>query len=173
MPLPADPADLIRRAGRGVLVVSATQGGPAARAGLQAHDVLTAIDGVEGVTDESLRTAVKGKKPGDTMQVRILRRGKTSELAIEVGKQTPASWWTLTWQEPLLLDWATVMQNPPLIHHEGSKVPVAPGQPYEALRHTSGSTLAASRPSARRPAGRARPCSQSSSSRAAFMPPVR
>ena len=84
-----------------VLVVSVVDGGPAATAGLKAHDVLTAIDGVEGVTDAKLSAAVDTKHPGDTLTLSIVRRGERRDVAIEVGKQTRVAGWQTNWQQLL------------------------------------------------------------------------
>lgn len=79
-------------ADRCVLILSTTDGGPAATAGVKANDVLLAIDGTEGVTDESLSKAVADKKPGDKMTLQILRKGKRRDVEVEVGKETSGGW---------------------------------------------------------------------------------
>src|SRR5690606_26410476 len=53
---------------RCVLVLSVTKGGPAAKAGLRAHDVLLGIGDGDTATDATLREAVAKAKPGDRLR---------------------------------------------------------------------------------------------------------
>jgi hypothetical protein len=57
---------------------------PAARAGAQPWDVVTAIDGDPGATTEKLREALDRKQPGDTLGLTVLRGGKSVELKLTV-----------------------------------------------------------------------------------------
>ncbi|HEX5052896.1 MAG TPA: PDZ domain-containing protein [Planctomycetota bacterium] len=122
--LPAALADQMELdADRCVLVISATDGGPAAAAGLEAHDIVTAIDGVEGVTDAALSEAVNGKKPGDTLTLTVLRHGKKRDVAIEVGKQTRANWWLRNWQK----EWKAnpkLLETTPWLTYTSTDAPV-------------------------------------------------
>ncbi|MFO1078108.1 MAG: PDZ domain-containing protein [Planctomycetota bacterium] len=74
-------------ANRCVLILSTTADGPAATAGIRANDILLAIDGKDGVTDEALSKAVDAKKPGETMTLGILRKGNRRDIELEVGKE--------------------------------------------------------------------------------------
>ena len=52
-------------------------GTPAAKAGLKDGDIITAIGGVKLDSNTSLRAALIQHKPGDTVQLQVLRNGKT------------------------------------------------------------------------------------------------
>ncbi len=62
-------ADLF--AGGGALVYSVVPGGPAAKAGLRAGDIITAIDGQAITSAADLATALADLKPGQTVSVSI------------------------------------------------------------------------------------------------------
>lgn len=57
---------------------------PAAHAGLQAHDVIIAVNGELGVTLESVRSTVEATPAGQTVHLRILRRGVARDLVVKV-----------------------------------------------------------------------------------------
>jgi serine protease Do len=67
--------------GKGVLVTSVTEDGPAARAGIKAGDVITAIEGekVEGAGD--LSRAINNKKDGD-VSITIVRNKSSQTLRV-------------------------------------------------------------------------------------------
>jgi serine protease Do len=68
---------------RGVLVVGVGRGSPAAGAGLQRGDVITGIEGraVRGGVRE-LTQSVLARKPGDAVELRVLREGREGTLRI-------------------------------------------------------------------------------------------
>ena len=71
----------------GVIITGVLQNGPAAQAGLQPGDVITAVNG-KGVTNVSqLLTAVAGLKPGTPAPLSVLRKGGISELSVTPGKR--------------------------------------------------------------------------------------
>jgi len=74
--------------GKGVLVTSVTEDGPAAKAGLRAGDVITAVDGekVEGAGDIS--RAINKKKDGDITLTVI--RNKTQQTIRVTPKENPS-----------------------------------------------------------------------------------
>ncbi len=88
---------------RGVLVVVVTEDGPAARAGVigsdipdnptpltvpKGGDVITAIDGVEINTMEDLIAhLVAINRPGDTINLEVLRDGGQTEIAVTLGSR--------------------------------------------------------------------------------------
>lgn len=76
-----------------VLILSAAADGAAAKAGVKANDILVAIDGVEGVTADSLRDAVGAKGIGDKMTLGLLRRGNRIDVDVVVGATAPARTW--------------------------------------------------------------------------------
>jgi putative serine protease PepD len=71
----------------GAAVGEVVQGGPAARAGLRAGDLVTAIDGkpVEGSAD--LVAAIAAKKPGDTITLTVERGSGTTTVTATLGTQ--------------------------------------------------------------------------------------
>ena len=71
----------------GAAVVSVTEGGPAAKAGLQANDIITAVDG-EAISGKSdLSSAISDHSAGDKITLTVYRQGETLTLTVEVGEQ--------------------------------------------------------------------------------------
>ncbi len=70
----------------GSLIRSVSPGGAAAKAGIEAGDVITKIDGkpIEKSTD--LRRAIAGIKPGAKVSVQVFRRGAYKDLSMTVGE---------------------------------------------------------------------------------------
>ncbi len=58
-------------------------GGPAAKAGLKEKDIITEVNGVEVGSKGSVSTLIGEYKPGDTVELKILRGGKTIMLKVE------------------------------------------------------------------------------------------
>jgi len=69
----------------GAQVGQVVSGAPAADAGLRTGDVVTAIDGKTITGADALVTAVDGKKPGDTVTLKVRRGGSTSEITVKLG----------------------------------------------------------------------------------------
>ena len=65
-------------------------GSPAANAGLQAGDVVTAVDGNSIETGDELRSAIDAKKPNDKITLTIKRNGKERTVQVTLG-QRPAT----------------------------------------------------------------------------------
>lgn len=70
---------------RGAFVYSVEDGSPAAAAGLQLGDVITAIDGTEITSLEDLTAAKKGYAAGDTSTLTVYRQGETITLELTWG----------------------------------------------------------------------------------------
>ena len=71
----------------GVIITGVLQNGPAAQAGIQPGDVITAVNG-KGVTNVmELLGAVAALKPGVAAPLTVLRQDKTSEVAVTPGKR--------------------------------------------------------------------------------------
>lgn len=70
--------------GQGVLITGVAKDGPAAKAGMEEHDVIVRIDGNDVVNAETLRKAVAARKPGETIKVRVVRRGDQKDLEVAV-----------------------------------------------------------------------------------------
>ena len=68
----------------GVLVGSVTPNGPASKAGLQAGDIIVAVDGASIKDGDELVSIISAKRPGSTVHLTYLRNGKrdTTEVGI-------------------------------------------------------------------------------------------
>jgi Do/DeqQ family serine protease len=74
----------------GALVSDVQAGTAAAHAGLQQGDVITAINGEKVVDSNALRNRIAGTKPGSTVDLKVLRNGKTETLKATLGTMEPA-----------------------------------------------------------------------------------
>ncbi len=72
----------------GALVVSATQNGPADRAGLRAGDLIVAVGGTVITDIRALVREVAAYAPGDMTTVTVLREGEERTLELEIGART-------------------------------------------------------------------------------------
>jgi len=73
--------------GRGAQVVRVTSGTPAAKAGLRAGDVITAVAGKQITSADDLRAAINARRPGDTVSIRYTRNGKTDTVAAKLANR--------------------------------------------------------------------------------------
>ncbi|HEY3049110.1 MAG TPA: trypsin-like peptidase domain-containing protein [Polaromonas sp.] len=71
----------------GVIITGVLQNGPAAQAGIQPGDVITAVNGKAVGNVSQLLSAVAALKPGTPAPVTVLRAEKTSEIAVTPGKR--------------------------------------------------------------------------------------
>ena len=79
----------------GALVNSVEPGGAASRAGLKQGDVITAMNGEKVADSNALRNRIAGAKPESTVDLEIVRNGKTENVhatlaALEPAKQRAA-----------------------------------------------------------------------------------
>ena len=74
---------------QGAFVYSVEDGSPAAQAGLQLGDVITAIDGTEIASLDDLTAAKKNYVTGDTSTLTVYRQGETITVELTWG-ETPA-----------------------------------------------------------------------------------
>ncbi|WER45692.1 Do family serine endopeptidase [Cupriavidus sp. WKF15] len=73
----------------GALIAAVVQGGPADKAGVKPGDVLTSVDG-QSITDTTaLLNAIAQLKPGADAKMKVIRRGKPTELTVTIGKRPP------------------------------------------------------------------------------------
>ena len=71
----------------GVLLQDVQQGQPAAQAGLQAGDVVTAIDDRSVTQAEELIVAIRGHRPGDTVTLSYQRGGLDQQAEVLLGSR--------------------------------------------------------------------------------------
>jgi 2-alkenal reductase len=69
----------------GAYVAAVEDGTPADDAGLQADDVITAVDGVSLAQNNSLRLVLTGYRPGDTITLTVQRGSREIELDLTLG----------------------------------------------------------------------------------------
>ena len=80
-----ESADL--SAGGGALVYSTVAGGPAAKAGLKAGDIITAVDGQPTPSAGALAAVLAGLKPGQTVPVSVTHQdGSQSTVRVTLGQ---------------------------------------------------------------------------------------
>ena len=72
-------------AGVGVRIVTVQTGTAAKRAGLQAGDVITSVDGQKTLSSAALRAAIAQHKPGDAITLTIRRGGSTKTIKATLG----------------------------------------------------------------------------------------
>jgi len=72
---------------RGVVIKGMTEGSPAAKAGLQAGDVITSIDGRDVNEPGALVEIVRAHKAGDSLSVAYYRMGKRGETTVRLGSR--------------------------------------------------------------------------------------
>ena len=71
----------------GVVITGVLQNGPAAQAGIQPGDVITAVNGKGVMTVMELLGAIAALKPGVSAPLTVLRKDSKSEVAITPGKR--------------------------------------------------------------------------------------
>jgi putative serine protease PepD len=73
--------------GNGVYVGTVTSGGPAARAGIRAGDVIVAVAGKPTPTSDELGSVLASLRPGQTVKVRIERQsGSSTTVNVKLGE---------------------------------------------------------------------------------------
>ena len=75
----------------GAAVKAVTEDGPAAAAGLQVNDIITAVDGTEITGSDDLVRVIRAAAAGDKLTMTVYRQGETLELTVEVGEQIQSS----------------------------------------------------------------------------------
>ena len=75
----------------GALVGEVVTGSPADKVGMQANDVITAVDGKAVDSMEALSAAVKAQKPGDKVELTVLRNGKEITVTVTLGERPAQS----------------------------------------------------------------------------------
>jgi hypothetical protein len=65
-------------------ILSVTPGQPAAKAGLQAGDLLIEVEGKRPVNESRLRSVLQKKRPGELLPLAVSRAGQTLQLAVRL-----------------------------------------------------------------------------------------
>jgi S1-C subfamily serine protease len=73
----------------GVVVLQVETPSPAADAGIQPGDIITSLNGRDTATAEELIAALRGTKPGDRVQLTVLRGAETQQITITVAERAP------------------------------------------------------------------------------------
>ena len=71
----------------GVLVAAVTPGDPADKAGIQAQDIITEVNGKKMTSSRDLTSLVASLGVGDRTEVKVLRGGKAKSLVVKIGKR--------------------------------------------------------------------------------------
>jgi serine protease Do len=72
-------------ASSGVFVQQVTPGGPAAKAGMQASDIIVGINGQTVKDGDQLVQTISAAQPGATVNLKVLRDGKPVEVSAKIG----------------------------------------------------------------------------------------
>lgn len=74
--------------GRGVMILNVVKESPAERAGLKTHDVILSVGGQEASSDLGKVVDLVGShKPGDEVEVVVLRHGEKETFTVELGSR--------------------------------------------------------------------------------------
>jgi S1-C subfamily serine protease len=84
---PALAAQFDLPAKQGVVISQVMRGAPAARAGIQPKDVITAVDGQPIVDETTLGRALSQRKPGDRVQMNVARGSEQLTIDVTLGER--------------------------------------------------------------------------------------
>jgi len=76
---------------KGVEVVDVTEPSGAAKAGIQKGDIIVSVDDKKIDKPESLSEYIRSKKPGDVVNVELIREGKTEKIKATLGEMRTVS----------------------------------------------------------------------------------
>ncbi len=86
-PVTADIADSLgMKQARGAMVDNPQDGSPAAKAGIEAGDVITAVNGESVKDSRDLARNISMMAPGSSVKLDILRKGETKTLTVALGE---------------------------------------------------------------------------------------
>jgi S1-C subfamily serine protease len=71
----------------GVVAMQVAAPSPAAEAGIQPGDIVITFNGQETATAEDLIAALRGTKPGDRVQLPVLRGANTQQITVTVAER--------------------------------------------------------------------------------------
>ena len=81
-------ADQLDIEGRGVMILNVVKDSPAEHAGLKAHDIIMSVGGEEAGDDIGKAVELVGsRKPGDKVEVVVLRQGEEKTIKVELGSR--------------------------------------------------------------------------------------
>ncbi|MGZ4619413.1 MAG: S1C family serine protease [Frankiaceae bacterium] len=75
----------------GAVIAQVVPGGPAANAGLQAGDVVTAVGNTQLGSADDLQAAIAGHKAGDKVTLTVTRDGQQHTVTVELGSRSDAT----------------------------------------------------------------------------------
>jgi S1-C subfamily serine protease len=84
---PALAAQFDLPAKQGVVISQVIRGAPAARAGIQPKDVITAVDGQPIIDETTLGQALKRRKPGERIQLTVARGSERLTIDVTLGER--------------------------------------------------------------------------------------
>jgi serine protease Do len=76
---------LALKAGEGIVVGAVMPGGPAEKAGVAVHDVITRLGDEPVGSSEELTHRVSAHKPGDAVKLELIHKGKPAQLEVVLG----------------------------------------------------------------------------------------
>jgi serine protease Do len=83
----------------GALVQDVTAGSPAERAGLKPYDLITAVDGMEVGTNDSLIREISSRAPGSSAKLEVVRDGRERQVLVKLAERAPTARPTMTRRE--------------------------------------------------------------------------
>lgn len=83
----SDLASYLGVPNQGALVVNVIAGSPAAQAGIKQYDVITSFNQQAIQDADSLISAIKNTKPGDSVKLDIIRSGQHLDVAVTIGEK--------------------------------------------------------------------------------------
>ncbi len=101
----------------GLTIAAVIADSPADKAGLQAGDIIKAVDGTSVATQKDLRTQIDGKAVGDTVTLTIDRGGQTQDVSVTLEAKPTA----LTAGIPLLPELQGIPQDQLFSHFQGGQ----------------------------------------------------
>jgi serine protease Do len=75
----------------GALVQQVQAGSPAAQAGVQRGDIITAINGQKLASETDLPATIAKQKPGDAVQLTVVRNGQSQTLSVKLAERPGTS----------------------------------------------------------------------------------
>jgi membrane-associated protease RseP (regulator of RpoE activity) len=131
----------------GLQVGAVTPGGPAERAGLEAGDTITAINGKPvGSLDVASETALREAEAGKPIVLGVVRDGKSREVRVTPERMQPADWEaTVRAAEQAARQASASVQTPEFRHQLQRSIDEAMQSAADAMKDASAASAAAAR----------------------------